>query len=686
MRIVTSEQVSNGHPDKICDQIADAIVTDCLRYDKNSRVAIECLFKNRSLVIAGELTSTHEPDYKALVQQVFDRINNGGAENEDAGLDYKLDITADDLDIAILVDRQSSDIALGVNGGGAGDQGMTFGYSTNETPKLLPIPFVLATKFLELLKAYPCRMLKADAKAQVSYDYDSGKIVTFLCSVQHTPDVKVEDFRPIIEKLMVRTATAYGLNIDFEKLVNPTGRFVLGSSFADCGVTGRKLACDTYGGIGHIGGGAMCVDNKTEFLTPDGWKSIDQYQRGDLVGQWNNGNLEFIYPNAYYVNPAQNMLHICTDEILDMVLSDMHDVVLETSKGNIVKKQVRDLFDMDGVKNGNHGFIPTSFAYTSNNKGLDISDEMLRLQVAFCADGTILAKGKGWHGRIRVKRPHKKTRMRYLLNKACIRYKETYDGDFSIFWFDPTYVSKKMSECLKSANSRQLRIIADECQLWDGDERIFRTTNKSEADFIQFAFMASYGTNATITVDDRVGEKYYHSNKEYERKSVLYQVHATKWKKHQIKHGDKGGGHCTCTLYNPQDGLMYCFSVPSGILVLRRNNRVFVTGNCGKDPTKVDRSGAYAARKIARDIVSAGYADKAEIQIAYAIGIAEPVSVYVETFGTEHQDKEFITQYVRENYDLTPGGIIERLHLLDVDYNVVSAYGHFGKSGLPWEK
>jgi S-adenosylmethionine synthetase len=116
---------------------------------------------------------------------------------------------------------------------------------------------VVATKFLCLLKAYPCRMLKADAKAQVSFDYDTGKITTFLCSVQHVHGVEVEDFRDIIEKLMVRTATAYGLNTDFVKLVNPTGRFVIGSSFADCGVTGRKLACDTYGGIGHIGGGAL---------------------------------------------------------------------------------------------------------------------------------------------------------------------------------------------------------------------------------------------------------------------------------------------------------------------------------------------------------------------------------------------------------------------------------------------
>ena len=106
----------------------------------------------------------------------------------------------------------------------------------------------------------------------------------------------------------------------------------------------------------------------------------------------------------------------------------------------------------------------------------------------------------------------------------------------------------------------------------------------------------------------------------------------------------------------------------------------------GKDPSKVDRSGAYMARKIARDIVRAGYADRCEVQIAYAIGVADPVSVYVETFGTEYQDKEFLSQFVRDSYDLTPRGIIDSLGLLDVDYNLVSAYGHFGKSELPWEQ
>ena len=353
MKLITCEQVSNGHPDKICDQIADAIVTDVLRHDRNGRVAIEVLMKDNVIVIAGELTSLHKPNYPMLVNEVFNRI----------GFERVGYLSGNAPNINLLVKQQSPDIAMGVDKGGAGDQGMMYGYASNETPELLPIPFVLATRFLETLAEDPAPYLRADAKAQVSFDYDSGTITTFLCSVQHSEDADMDELRNTVGKIMREVAGRYGLNTDFKILVNPTGRFVLGGPYADCGVTGRKLACDTYGGVGHIGGGAMS----------------------------------------------------------------------------------------------------------------------------------------------------------------------------------------------------------------------------------------------------------------------------------------------------------------------------------GKDPSKVDRSGAYMARKIARDIVLGGYADKAEVQIAYAIGVADPVSIYVETFDTEHQDKAFIEQYVRENYDLTPRGIIRDLRLLDVDYNKVSSGGHFGKSYLPWE-
>lgn len=349
-KIYTSEQVSRGHVDKICDQIADAVVTDCISHDKNSRVAVECLIKNSTIIIAGEITSTHEPDYADLVYGVLDRI----------GIDK---LGYDCIDVRGMITKQSADIALGVDKGGAGDQGIMFGYATNETSELLPIPFAVATRFIQHLEDLNCPMLLADAKAQVSYDYDNGRITTFLCSVQHRAETSVDDVRSIIEPLMELTAAEYGLNTDFEKLVNPTGRFVIGGSKADCGVTGRKLACDTYGGIGRIGGGALS----------------------------------------------------------------------------------------------------------------------------------------------------------------------------------------------------------------------------------------------------------------------------------------------------------------------------------GKDLSKVDRSAAYMARKISIDLVKAGYCEKCEVQIAYAIGKAEPVSVAVDTFGTGKSCSHFFQEYIRSNYNLTPNGIISYLHLLDVDYNDVSAGGHFGKSTLPWE-
>ena len=348
--IFTSEQVSCGHPDKICDQISDAIVTACLSHDRNSRVAAECMIKDYEVIIAGEITSSYEPDYKALVTEVLSRVGLSDPE------EYR---------VTVYISKQSQDIALGVDGNsGAGDQGMMFGYATDETPEMLPIPYAVATHALELLRDLKSPLLLPDAKAQVSYDYDTGRIATFLISTQHRENTTVMDIRPLVEAVMETAAQDYDLNTDFEKLVNPTGRFVLGGSYADCGVTGRKLACDTYGGIGRMGGGALS----------------------------------------------------------------------------------------------------------------------------------------------------------------------------------------------------------------------------------------------------------------------------------------------------------------------------------GKDPTKVDRSAAYMARKIAKDIVQAGYADKCEVQLAYAIGVVQPVGVSVECFGTEHQSLDFIEAYVHDSYDLTPQGIIKRLGLLDVDYNKVSAYGHFGKAGLPWEE
>ena len=261
-----------------------------------------------------------------------------------------------------MVREQNQDIARAVKRGLAGDQAIVYGYATNETPEMLPIPFVLATDFMKRLKDLNDPRLKADAKAQVSFDYDSREVKTFLCSVQHKEDVSPKDYREDITRLMKSVCADRGFNTDFEKLVTPSGRFVKGGAFADCGVTGRKLLCDTYGGVGKVGGALS-----------------------------------------------------------------------------------------------------------------------------------------------------------------------------------------------------------------------------------------------------------------------------------------------------------------------------------GKDPTKVDRSGAYIAREMAKSLIVLGYCDRCEIQIAYAVGIEKPVAISVDTFGTGHADRNMIDSYIN-GYDLSPRGIIERLGLQSVDYNEVSSYGHFWKQQMPWEK
>ncbi len=351
--LFSSEQVSNGHPDKICDQISDAIVTDILSHDRLARIAAETCIKDYDITILGELTTHYEPDYHALIGAVLKEIGLGDIEK------YHL---------RLLISKQSPDIAMGVDRDGAGDQGMMFGYATRETEEMLPIPYVLSTRALQKLREINRKenfsRLLPDAKAQVSYDYKTGRIDTFLISTQHQENISLREVREIVSDVMKESAGEMQLNDDFRILVNPTGRFVLGSSFADAGLTGRKIIADTYGGAAHHGGGAFS----------------------------------------------------------------------------------------------------------------------------------------------------------------------------------------------------------------------------------------------------------------------------------------------------------------------------------GKDPSKVDRSAAYMARRIAKDLVRKGQAERCEVQLAYAIGVAEPVSIYLDCFGTEHEDFNRMLQEIHDNYPLTPKGIIESLGLRDLNYNLVSSYGHFGKPELPWEK
>ncbi len=254
-KIFTSESVTEGHPDKICDQISDAILDECLRQDKNSRVAIETLAKSNLIVLAGEITTNAEIDFENIVRSVLRDI---GYTKQEDGID------AENCKILVHVEKQSPDIALGVDKEGAGDQGMMFGYACDETPELMPLPIFLAHKLTkrlaEVRKNGELNYLRPDGKAQVSVEYENSKpkrIDTIVLSTQHDEEVSYDELKKdIIEKVIKPVCEEY-LDENTKYLINPTGKFVLGGPYADAGLTGRKIIVDTYGGMGRHGGGAF---------------------------------------------------------------------------------------------------------------------------------------------------------------------------------------------------------------------------------------------------------------------------------------------------------------------------------------------------------------------------------------------------------------------------------------------
>lgn len=256
--LFTSESVSEGHPDKLCDQISDAILDECLRQDKYSRVACECFVTTNLLVIGGEITTNAKVDYEAVARDVMRRI---GYTAEDLGID------ADTCEIKVVMDTQSSDIALGTNVevGGAGDQGIMFGYATNETETYMPLPISMAHELLryasELRHNGTFKHARPDMKSQVTIDYtdeNNPKVDTILMSIQHDPDFNEEEFKTFIkEKIMKEVVRKHHMNEDYKVFINPTGRFVIGGPHGDTGLTGRKIIVDTYGGMARHGGGAF---------------------------------------------------------------------------------------------------------------------------------------------------------------------------------------------------------------------------------------------------------------------------------------------------------------------------------------------------------------------------------------------------------------------------------------------
>lgn len=261
--LFTSESVAEGHPDKVADQISDAILDACLRGDPDSKVACETLVGSGLVVICGEITTHAHVDYQEIARKTIRQIGY---------TDGSLGFDAASCGILTSIHKQSPDIAMGVNEGqglfkeqGAGDQGLMFGYACDETPELMPLPIMLAHRIVRELQRLrhteQLPYLRPDAKCQVTVEYDENhtplRLHTVVVSTQHSEEVSYETIQNDMKKLVERVAPKGFIDAETLFYINPTGRFVVGGPAGDCGLTGRKIIVDTYGGMGRHGGGAF---------------------------------------------------------------------------------------------------------------------------------------------------------------------------------------------------------------------------------------------------------------------------------------------------------------------------------------------------------------------------------------------------------------------------------------------
>ncbi|MEC9093708.1 MAG: methionine adenosyltransferase [Planctomycetota bacterium] len=268
--LFTSESVSMGHPDKLADQISDGVLDAMLAQDPNSRVACETMVTTGIAIIAGEVTTKATVDYQQVVRNVIREVGY---------TDDEMGICADTCAVMVSLDRQSPDIAQGVdeNEGsgksiGAGDQGLMFGYACNDTPELMPLPIALSNRILNRLNEARFNKevdwLRPDSKSQVTVEYEGNKVVrvdTVVVSTQHSPDVSHEEIQDFVINTVIKSCIPEELDLgDITYHINPTGKFVIGGPHGDCGLTGRKIIVDTYGGWGRHGGGAFSGKDSTK--------------------------------------------------------------------------------------------------------------------------------------------------------------------------------------------------------------------------------------------------------------------------------------------------------------------------------------------------------------------------------------------------------------------------------------
>ena len=338
-------------------------------------------------------------------------------------------------------------------------------------------------------------------------------------------------------------------------------------------------------------GGSGCVDKDTEYFNGTQWKPINQYKDGEKVLQYKkDGTTELVAPFKFHKYNCTTLTHFKTFYGVDQCLSDEHNVVYITSKGNLAKKPFSELKSQHiNSKKGFNGRFITTFNYSG--RGIDLTDDEIRLMVAVIADGSFQKGSLRPRCRFNFKKDRKKKRLEELLQRLGYEYTKTKsvaDG-YHFYYVNVPRKEKEFTEYWYNCNQEQLKVIIDEVLYWDGYQngtsKRFASSIKSNADFVQFAFSAC-GYRATISTDNRIGDVQKVDNKEYIRKSSSYEVIISNNKLVSIQNLEN---KVEMKEYKTLDGYKYCFTVPSGMLVLRRNNRIFITGNSGKSYEVADK-------------------------------------------------------------------------------------------------
>ncbi len=365
----TSESVTEGHPDKVSDQISDAILDAVLTDDPVGRVACETLVTTGLAFIAGEITTKSYVDFPKVVRKTIKEI---GYTDPSFGFDYKT------CAVVSSIDEQSPDIAMGVNPGGAGDQGMMFGYASKETEELMPLPITLAhkltAKLSQVRKEGILPYLRPDGKSQVTVAYEDGNtpvfVDTVVISTQHADSVKMEDLRADIEKYVIREIITDDLIEDNLKIhINPTGRFVEGGPHADTGLTGRKIIVDTYGGLGSHGGGAFSGKDATKVDRSASYMA--RYVAKNLVAAGYADRVEIQLAYAIGVSePVSVMLNGFGTEKMDTVkMSEIVRNVFPLTPGGIIEHlQLRKPVFRQTAAYGHFGRLDMNFGWEKLDK------------------------------------------------------------------------------------------------------------------------------------------------------------------------------------------------------------------------------------------------------------------------------------------------------------------------------